>query len=303
MRRLILVANPSASGFTASLHRDVVSVLQRGFVVTPVWPDGAAEARAAAADAAAEGYDVVVAMGGDGVAHQVANGLVDSESALGVVPAGTTNVLRRILGLPRKPLDAARAIARSGTWRFLPTMRLESDGPQGPESRVATFAAGVGFDAEVIRESERRPIKKVGAGTLHYVRSTMRVTLRGYRRRLQNLRVVVDGRPSDAVAAIVQVHECFTYLGRRSLSLGSPPPVAASVRRVTAGRLAGLVTRAVRGRPVEATRGVRVYPEFARMTVDAEPASWMEADGELIGRISRLEAIPEPSRLRVVDHR
>ena len=117
MRRLILVANPSASGFTASLHRDVVSVLQTGYVVTPVWPDSAAEARAAAADAADEGYDVVVAMGGDGVAHQVANGLADSETALGVVPAGTTNVLRRILGLPRKPLDAAAAIAGSAGWR------------------------------------------------------------------------------------------------------------------------------------------------------------------------------------------
>ncbi|HSM02559.1 MAG TPA: diacylglycerol kinase family protein [Acidimicrobiia bacterium] len=301
MRRLILVANPAASGFTASLHRDVVSILQSGFVVTPVWPDGAAEARVAAADAAAEGYDIVVAMGGDGVAHQVANGLIGSETALGVVPAGTTNVLRRVLGLPRKPLEAARVIARSQGWRFLPTMRLESNGPDGEETRHASFAAGVGFDAEVIRESEKRPIKKVGAGTLHYVRSTLRVALGGYRRRRQNLRVTVDGRPSNALAAIVQVHDTFTYLGRRSLSLGTPPPVAVSVRRVTATRLARLVARAMRDRPIDTIRGIEAWPGFARMTVDAEPASWMEADGELIGRISRLEAIPEPARLRVVE--
>jgi len=301
MRRLILVANPAASGFTASLHRDVVSILQSGYVVTPVWPDGAAEARAAAADAAAEGYDVVVAMGGDGVAHQVANGLIDSATALGVVPAGTTNVVRRILGLPKKPRAAAEVIARSVGWRFLPTMRLESDGPDGAETRFASFAAGVGFDAEAIRESEKRPIKKVGTGTLHYVRSTLRVSLGGYRRRPPNLRVTVDGRPSDAVAAIVQVHDTFTYLGRRPLSLGSPPPVAISVRRVTAPRLAWLVTRAMRNKPIDSIRGVRVWPGFARMTVDAEPASWMEADGELLGRISHLEAIPEPARLRVVE--
>lgn len=301
MRRLILVANPAASGFTASLHRDVVSILQSGFVVTPVWPDGAAEARAAAADAAEEGYDVVVAMGGDGVAHQVANGLIDSETALGVVPAGTTNVLRRVLGLPKKPLEAAEVIARSHGWRFLPTIRLESDGPDGAETRFASFAAGVGFDAEVIRESEKRPIKKVGAGTIHYVRSTLRVALGGYRRRRQNLRVSIDGRPSDAVAAIVQVHDTFTYLSNRSLSLGSPPPVAVSVRRVTASRLARLVVRAMRDRPIDTIRGIKAWPGFARMTVDAEPASWMEADGELIGRVSRLEAIPEPARLRVVE--
>jgi diacylglycerol kinase family enzyme len=300
MRRLILVANPAASGFTASLHRDVVSVLQGGFVVTPIWPDGPAEARTAAAAAAEEGYDVVVAMGGDGVAHQVANGLIDSATALGVVPAGTTNVLRRILELPGKPLQAAEAIARSDGWRFLPTIRLETDGPDGADTRFACFAAGVGFDAEVIRESEKRPIKKVGAGTLHYIRSTLMVTLGGYRRRLQNLRVTVDGRPSDAVAAIVQAHRCFTYLGRRGLSLGSPPPVAVSVRRVTATRLIALVTRAMRGKPIDTIRGVRAWPGFARMTVEAEPSAWMETDGELIGRISRLQAIPEPARLRVV---
>ena len=300
MRRLVLVANPAASGFTASLHRDVVSILQGGFVVTPVWPDSAIEARVAASDAAAEGYDIVVAMGGDGVAHQVANGLIDSPSALGVVPAGTTNVLRRILGLPAKPLKAAEAIAKSVGSRFLRTVRLESDGPQGPETRFATFAAGIGFDAEVIRESERRPIRKVGAGTFHYVRSTMRVVLGGYRRRLANLRVTVDGTPSDAVGAIVQIHDQFTYLGRSALSLGSPPPVAVSLRKVTTTRLLRVVARSAREQSIDTIRGIRVYPAFSKMTVDAEPTAWLEADGELIGRVGRLEVTPEAERLRVV---
>jgi diacylglycerol kinase family enzyme len=300
MRRLVLVANPAASGFTASLHRDVVAILQGGFVVTPVWPDGAAEARLAASEAAAEGYDVVVAMGGDGVAHQVANGLIDSSTALGLVPAGTTNVLRRILGLPAKPRKAAEVIAGSTDSRFLRTVRLDSDGPEGPETRFATFAAGAGFDAEVIRESERRPIRKVGAGTLHYVRSTLRVVLGGYRRRLQNLRVTVDGRPSDAVGAIVQVHDHFTYLGRTPLSLGTSPPLAVSLRRVTAIRLMRLVAQASRGRSVETIRGVRVFPDFRSMTIEAEPSAWVEADGELIGKVSRLEVTPEEARLRVV---
>jgi diacylglycerol kinase family enzyme len=301
MRRLVLVANPAASGFTASLHRDVVSILQAGFVVTTIWPDGADEARAAAAEAAVEGYDVVVAMGGDGVAHQVANGLIDSNTALGVVPAGTTNVLRRILDLPAKPRLAAEVIARSTGSRHLATVRLETTGPDGSATRFATFAAGVGFDAAVIRESERQPIKKVGAGTFHYMRSTVRTVLGGYRRRLPSLRVTVDGRSADSVAAIIQVHDDFTYLGRTDLSLGEPPPVAVSVRRVTATRLLSLVARAARRRPVDKVRGVRVWPGFHRLTVDAEPAEWMEADGELIGKVTRLEATPEPARLLVVD--
>lgn len=301
MRRLVLVANPAASGFTASLHRDVVSILQAGFVVTTIWPDGADEARRAAADAAAEGYEVVVAMGGDGVAHQVANGLIDSNTALGVVPAGTTNVLRRILGLPAKPRLAAEVIARSTGSRHLPTVRLDTTGPEGPATRFATFAAGVGFDAAVIRESERQPIKKVGAGTLHYMKSTVRTVVGGYRRRLPTLRVTVDGQSADAVAAIVQVHADFTYLGRTDLSLGEPPPVAVSIRRVTASRLLSLVARAARRKAVDGVRGVRAWTGFRTMTVDAEPAEWMEADGELVGKVTRLEATPEPTRLLVTD--
>ncbi|NIR41978.1 MAG: diacylglycerol kinase family lipid kinase, partial [Actinobacteria bacterium] len=53
-------------------------------------PGGPDEARGVAADAATEGYDVVAAMGGDGIVHQVANGLLGGEAALGIVPAGTT---------------------------------------------------------------------------------------------------------------------------------------------------------------------------------------------------------------------
>ena len=68
MRRLVLIANPVASGFTASLHREVVATLTGPYDVTPVWPSSAVEARQVAADAASDGYDVVVAMGGDGIA-------------------------------------------------------------------------------------------------------------------------------------------------------------------------------------------------------------------------------------------
>jgi hypothetical protein len=62
-----------------------------------------------------------------------------------------------------------------------------------------------------------------------------------------------------------------------------------------------LVAQASRGRSVETIRGVRVFPDFRSMTIEAEPSAWMEADGELIGKVSRLEVTPEEARLRVVD--
>jgi diacylglycerol kinase family enzyme len=301
MRRLLLVANPAASGFTSQLHRDVVDILEGGYRVTPVWPDGPDQARAAAAEAAEDGFDVVVGMGGDGAVHQIANGLLGTESALGVVPAGTTNVLARILGVPRRPRDAAEAIAGSLTTRPLATIRLDYDGPDGRDSRVATFAAGLGFDAEVIRESERMPLRKVGFGLLHYVRSVVAVTVRDYRRRLPAIRVESMGRRADAVAVVFQVHDEFTYLGRRPLSL-SPQggPVALTVRAATPSRMIRIVSRAARGAAVDGVRGVRTWNDFATLTATAEPAELLEADGELIGRVSSLTATPVPAGLLVV---
>ncbi|MBT8212186.1 MAG: acylglycerol kinase family protein, partial [Acidimicrobiia bacterium] len=90
-RRLLLIANPAASGFTGAMHRNVMATLNRDFEVVPIWPDGPAEAAAAARDAATDGFDVVAAMGGDGVVHHVANGIAYSPTALAIIPAGTTN--------------------------------------------------------------------------------------------------------------------------------------------------------------------------------------------------------------------
>ena len=109
MPRLTLIANPAASGFTGALHRRVVSILRASYDVTAAWPDSADDARATAHRAASDGVEVVAAMGGDGVAHHVANGLAGSDTAMALVPAGTTNVLARILGLP---VNAAKAATR-----------------------------------------------------------------------------------------------------------------------------------------------------------------------------------------------
>jgi diacylglycerol kinase family enzyme len=62
MRRLLLVVNPSASGFTGSMLRDVRGELAESFEVETVWPEGPDESREAAADAAKEGFEVVAAV-------------------------------------------------------------------------------------------------------------------------------------------------------------------------------------------------------------------------------------------------
>lgn len=301
MRRLLLVANPAASGFTASLHRDVVAILRRAYDITPIWPNGPAQARTDAAAAASEGFEVVVAMGGDGVVHQVANAVIGTSAALGVVPAGTTNVFRRVAGFPRNPRDAAEAIADTRSTRRMPTLALTDEDNGVRRTQIATFAAGVGFDAEVIRESERRPLRKVGLGALHYARSAAKVTFSEFRRRRPTLRVVAGDRTVEAVAVQFQVQDEFTYLSRLPLRLGSgPKPIATVLRKVTPIRMLHALARAAAKSDVGRVRGIELWEGFERVEITADPATWLEADGELLGTTSRLVVEPDPRALLVL---
>src|SRR6185436_1891981 len=70
--------------------------------------EGPGHARALAGDAARRGYDMVLAVGGDGTANETAWGLLGSETALGLVPVGSGNGLARVLRIPLR--DPARAL-------------------------------------------------------------------------------------------------------------------------------------------------------------------------------------------------
>jgi diacylglycerol kinase family enzyme len=299
MRRLVLIANPAASAFTSALYRDIVHILTGPFDVTTVWPAGAAESRQAAADAAAEGYDVVVAMGGDGVAHQAAGALAGTSTALGIVPAGTTNVLGRMLGLPVKPRAAAERIAL-GSVRPVAMARLDVAGPDVTANDVAMFAAGMGFDAAVVERAEREPLRKIWFGPLHYARSAAAVALGPYRTRLPHLRVEAHGRRADAVTVIVQIHEAWTYFGPLQVSLAPkgtlPGMTVLVVERMGLRRTLGMAARSAARRELSRMRGVQVWQGVERLRIEADPPAWIQADGELLGRASRLmvDSLEEP---------
>jgi diacylglycerol kinase family enzyme len=85
-----------------------------GFAVEPAPTTGAGSATALARAAAVRGIEVVFALGGDGTVREAAASLLGTETALGILPAGTTNVVARAFGLPRSPLAAARV---AGEWK------------------------------------------------------------------------------------------------------------------------------------------------------------------------------------------
>lgn len=302
MRRLLLLSNPSASGFTGALFRDVVATLSESFDVVAEWPHGPDETRALSAAAADDGYSVVAAMGGDGVVHHAANGVAGTTAALAIVPAGTTNVASRIFGLPKKPAAAAEAIAALPA---VPTRLARIDSTRDGATMVeyAAFAVGVGFDADVVERAERRPHSKLRFGGVHYAESAASALLRDWRSRPANLRVDIDGDRTDGVAVLAQVHHPYTYFGRVPLHITREPVdglAAVVAEDLEVHRAAEIFGRAVLRRPMSERTGAQVFEQFARLVIDAEPPTPFQADGEHLGLSSHIEITPADAAILVV---
>ena len=302
MPRLLLIANPLASGFTGSTHREVLAVLSETYEVESVWPNGPEQSREASAKAAANGMEMVVAMGGDGVTHHVGNGLVGTDTALGLIPVGTTNVLARILKLPSRPLAAAKFLATSPSTRRIGVAKVEGNGPGLRLTGYALFAAGIGLDAEIVQQAESTPHRKAWFGGLHYARSATWLFVSKFRNRLATMRVTADNQHANAVAVLTQVHWPYTYFGRAPLRL-TPAPAedlsALIIERATVTRGASLALTAAVGRGLEKVPGATVWRSVGELTVEADPPAAFQADGEMWGRLGELRISHVPDALLV----
>ena len=191
-RRILVIANPAA-GFKrgpSAGERAARVASHAGSAVTLQRTEQPGDARRLAALAAASGFDLVVVAGGDGTLNEAANGLAGTGVALGVAPAGTMNLLARVLGLP---LDPEQAVAR-----VIDGYRPRALHPGTAAGRVFLLMAGAGFDAWVLRELLRGVSGKIGFGD--YVRGAIR-GLRTFS--FPRLAIEHDGGTLNAHTAIV----------------------------------------------------------------------------------------------------
>ncbi|HEY8530895.1 MAG TPA: diacylglycerol kinase family protein, partial [Limnochorda sp.] len=156
---------------------------------------GPGHASELAVEAAQEGYPLVVAVGGDGTANEVVNGLMqlspERRPAFGQLSSGTGNDFARNVGLPR----------RVDQWvRMLREPRLRSLDLGRVNGRYFLNATGVGFDAEVAYLADRLPT--VFTGTFNYLVSIL-VELVTYRS--ETMRIQVDGTRLEKQCFLVAV--------------------------------------------------------------------------------------------------
>jgi YegS/Rv2252/BmrU family lipid kinase len=159
-----VIFNPAARGDKARHFRRHLDEIggQSALKATAALGD----ARRLAAEAVGDGYDLIVAAGGDGTVNEVLNGLGDApdgfaRARLGVLPLGTVNVFARELKIPVR-LERAWEVLRRGNETKIDLPRAEFSANGKSERRYFVQLAGAGFDARAIELVDWQHKKKVG---------------------------------------------------------------------------------------------------------------------------------------------
>ena len=176
-RRMLIIVNPYATTMSVRLKQLVVYALQGRYEVEAVDTQRKGHATELCRDAALEGYDVVVAFGGDGTVNEAANGLAGTRTALVPLPGGATNVYCRMVGIPTDVVDATEHLLRLADHWEPRTVDLGR-----VNDRWFTFSAGAGLDATVVERVDRHPRLKARLGPWYYAQAATAVVPREVRR-------------------------------------------------------------------------------------------------------------------------
>ena len=285
--RFLIIHNPNAGPAARRLYRAILLRLNHlGAYTEIVETTRHGEGTAAAADAGQSGhFDAIVAAGGDGTIHDVAEGLVGNSTPLGIVPMGTGNVFAQEINMPRTAGEIAGTLV-SGEVRAIPIGQVNG--------RPFLFVIGVGFDAEAVRAFESEGTREFGQ--VGFVWPVLRALV-SHKDRL--LRIRTDRKQTEAQWVIVTrvKHYAGNLLLTSDADLQKPYLhmlcMKGSGPLIRVRQLAALAVGVLNHDPA-----VRVE-RATRIRIDGDQAVPVQIDGELLGELP-LEIGLHPERLKVI---
>ena len=299
----MFLVNPAASSVTPRTRVVIQKALASDHQVVLAETIRRDHATKIAREAAEDHFDIVVVLGGDGTLNEAANGLINTDTALAVLPGGSTNVFARTLGLPDDPVEA-------------PGILLETIDNHAPQriglgcvnGRYFLFHAGMGFDAAVVAEVEKRGRLKRYASHALFVYAAIDTWLRHYDRKKPAFRI---RHSNGAVVPNSKFGIClntdpYTYLGSRSLSLSpdadlSRSLVMISINSLRVNRLLNLVSGAIRGSTAFHNHSYVDYrADVTDFRVEGHRPFPYQVDGDYLGEVTSLDFSYAPSVLKLV---
>lgn len=310
--RLLLVVNSFASSVTARTTVAVHQKLAARHEVQVVETNRRGHATRFAEDAARRGIDVVVSYGGDGTLNEVATGLATSDTALAVLPGGSTNVFARTLGMPNDALTATNMVLDA-----LDRGDISPIGLGRANGRYFTFHAGMGFDAAVVRRVEQRAALKRWMGHPLFVAASLRTWALDYRREPSSFDLHFGDSTDDhegtdtsnalhgSLFTIVMNTNPYTYLGSRPLDIVPSTDLESGLSVVSftslrAGRVLATVARALRGGGVTPRAWLDVRTNVSRLASTSATPFPYQLDGDYLGETNRIEFDWVPAAIKLV---
>jgi diacylglycerol kinase family enzyme len=315
--RALLVVNPKATATTARVRDVLARALGSDLKVDLAETQRRGHAIELGAQAAAEGLDLVVVLGGDGTVNEVVNGLLRPLDAVGaatdeaavraalpalaVVPGGSTNVFSRALDIPHDPVEATGHLLdalREGRSRRIGLGRADE--------RWFTFTAGIGLDADAVRMVERARAEGRNATPTRYAWAALRQFFRGTDRRHPALTLEIPGHEPvpGLYLGIIGNTSPWTYFGDRPITVTPTASFDAGLDLAVLRKFGTIGTlRAAAGMfGAEGIRGrnVATWADLSEFTLRADRPMHVEVDGDYLGEREGLHLRAVPAALRVI---
>ena len=301
--KLLLIVNSSASSVTARSRVVIQKALSADHDVEVVETNRRDHATRLAQGAAAEGVEVVVALGGDGTLNEAANGLVGTDTALAILPGGSTNVFARTIGLPNDPIEATSVLLDA-----LAAGSIRPVGLGSANGRCFLFHVGLGFDAAVVEQVERRGTIKRWAGHPLFAWCAIDTWFRHYDRSRPRFAVrFPDGEVVDDVYFGICLNtDPYTFLGNRPFHLAPEATLDTglsmiALRTLSVVPLVRLAAASLgRSHGLRSSREVTVRHDLAEVVVEGHGPFPHQVDGDYLGETERIVLRHQPGALRLV---
>ena len=301
--RVLLLVNSSASSVTPRGRVVIQKALASDHEVTMAETSRRGHATRLAQGAAADGVDVVVVLGGDGTLNEAANGLAGSACALAPLPGGSTNVFARTLGLPNDPIEATAALLAA-----LERGSIKRVGLGSVNGRYFLFHVGMGFDAAVVKQVERRASLKRYAGHPLFVYAGFATWFRHYDTRRPRMAVHYPGGAvvDDAYLTLCLNTNPYTFLGNRPLNVAPDATLDRGLAVLSLRTLSFVPTLAIIASALGTGVRARHHPktdyrhDLTSLRVEGYGPFPYQVDGDYLGEVERLDIRHEPDVLRLV---
>ena len=250
-----------------------------------------------------EGCDAVFALGGDGTANEVANGLLDTACPLVPLPGGSTNVFARAIGYPNNAVTTAKLAIDA-----LAAGSIVRAGVGMADERAFLFHVGAGFDAAVVTQVESRGALKRIAGHPWFLACAVSTWLRQIRSHASFTATFDNGSITEGLRLAVTLNiNPYTFLGDRPLDLA---PEATLTSRLSVVGLSSLALNRLLSAaklalfPDEAglpTKGAFHHErDVEAVTFSATTPFLYQLDGEPHSAVTTLRVTYRPDALSVV---